>query len=203
MPKKDAEMCVLNEEVSNYDEVFMKRAFWKKGLDVVYDSAEGRYVVSVDRRNIDSAKDGDDDDADEVKVDVVKPAKDLEKEQEEQEIDSQAAAQIDKNFAGVVQLVVFAVDKKIEKNGESMYHRVGWKRRLLPPDCEYSKTLECFPQRLVLAPLPLKLFGTRAVPVPREEFELLKYHFPDNWWKEVNRVFKNSVQSNLIICGGK
>lgn len=66
-----------------------------------------------------------------------------------------------------------------------MLHRVGWKRRLLPPDCDYSPTLDCFPARLALAPLPLKLFGTRAVPVPREEFEILKYHFPDNWWKEV------------------
>ena len=54
---------------------------------------------------------------------------------------------------GVLQLIVFAVDKSIEKNGEAMYHRIGWKRRLLPPDCDYSKTLECFPARLARTPL--------------------------------------------------
>jgi phosphorylcholine metabolism protein LicD len=40
--EKDAELCVLNEEISQYDEVFMKRLFWKQGLDIFYDSAEGR-----------------------------------------------------------------------------------------------------------------------------------------------------------------
>lgn len=40
--ERDAELCVLNEEISQYDEVFMKRLFWKQGLDIFYDSAEGR-----------------------------------------------------------------------------------------------------------------------------------------------------------------
>ena len=44
--EKDAEFCVLNEEFSAYDDVYIKRAFWKRGLDVEYDSGEGRYVVS-------------------------------------------------------------------------------------------------------------------------------------------------------------
>ena len=43
--ERDAEMCLLNEEVAKFDEVFVKRAFWKRGLDVVYDSAEGRCVL--------------------------------------------------------------------------------------------------------------------------------------------------------------
>lgn len=38
---------MLNEEFSNYDEVFLKRAFWKRDLDLLYDSSEGRYVVSA------------------------------------------------------------------------------------------------------------------------------------------------------------
>ncbi len=29
-----------------------------------------------------------------------------------------------------------------------------------------------------------RLFGGRAIPVPREDFELLKHHFPTNWWRE-------------------
>ena len=68
--EKDAEMCLLNEEVSKFDEVFVKRAFWKRGLDVVYDSAEGRYIVSVDRRN--ERKGGSDDDDDEEADDAAR-----------------------------------------------------------------------------------------------------------------------------------
>ena len=98
-------------------------------------------------------------------------------------VDDDVAA-MDPNFEGYVQLVVFAGDKGIVVDGEDMLHRVGWKRRLLPADCEYSSRLDCFPARLARPPLPLKLFGRAAVPVPREDFELLKHHFPNNWWRE-------------------
>ena len=144
--EKDVEMCTLNEEISKYDELYLKRAFAKKGLDISYDSTEGQYVIL----NSDPTKSG-----------------------------------LDAAFKGLVELVVFAKDKEIANMGEPMYHRVGWQRRILPPDCQYSVSLECFPERLVREPLPLKLFGEHSVPVPREEFELLKYHFPDDWWKEV------------------
>ena len=143
--ERDAELCVLNDEFSKYDEVFLRRAFWKRGLDLIYDSAEGRYVVSVMAAG------------------------------------SSELLELD---GCVVQLVVFAGDKDISVSGEPMLHRVGWKRRLLPPDCQYSPALQCFPRRLAETPLPLKLFGVEAVPVPREEFEILKYHFPDDWWRE-------------------
>lgn len=186
--ERDAEMCLLNEEVAKFDEVFVKRAFWKRGLDVVYDSAEGRYIVSVDRRNErKAANDDDDDDEGAEAARLLDAPESREKEEGEGDLDEleETVMEVDRDFRGVLQLVVFAVDKNIEKNGEAMYHRIGWKRRLLPPDCDYSKTLECFPARLAHTPLPLKLFGPRAVPVPREEFEILKAHFPDNWWKEV------------------
>lgn len=140
------ELCTLNEEVSKHDELFLKRAFDKKGLDLSYDSSEGQYLIRSDN-----------------------PGK----------------SHLEPDFRGLVRLVVFAKDKEIANMGEPMYHRVGWLRRILPPDCQYSVSLECFPERLVREPLPLKLFGEHSVPVPREEFELLKYHFPDNWWKEV------------------
>ncbi len=184
--ERDAEMCVLNEEVSRYDEVFIKRAFWKRGLDVVYDSAEGRYIVTVDRRHAEKDEaSGDDANSDGDRFVAVKPHVKKTDDHDEEDESKVEKHHFHRKFEGVLQLVVFADDKSIEKGGESMYHRVGWKRRLLPPDCDYSKTLECFPSRLAQSPLPLKLFGTRAVPVPREEFELLKYHYPDNWWKEV------------------
>lgn len=149
--EKDAEFCVLNEEFEKHDELFIKRAFKKVGLDVVYDSAEGLYVVKVAK---------------------------------EPEIVAKLSEKISPQFSGYVQLIVFAVDKDIQVDGEVMRHRVGWKRRLLPPDCDYSSTLDCYPKRLSEVPLPLKLFGTQAVPVPREEFEILKFHFPKNWWRE-------------------
>jgi len=66
-----------------------------------------------------------------------------------------------------------------------MLRRVGWKRRMLPPDCEGMTSLECFPPRLIAPPLPLREFGGFVFPVPREGIEIQKYHYPDNWWKEV------------------
>jgi hypothetical protein len=66
-----------------------------------------------------------------------------------------------------------------------MLRRVGWKRRMLPPDCEGMTSLECFPPRLIAPPLPVKEFGGFVFPVPREGIEIQKYHYPDNWWKEV------------------
>jgi len=170
--EKDAEYCVLNEEFSAYDELFLKRAFWKRDLDLLYDSAEGRYVISAKDHTSLKDEDAEENESDSAHRDEL----------------NKALEELPGHLDGlVVQLIVFADDKDIKQNGgeESMYHRIGWKRRLLPPDCDYSPTLECFPARLALTPLPLKLFGTKAVPVPREEFEILKYHFPDNWWKEV------------------
>lgn len=73
---------------------------------------------------------------------------------------------------------VFEVDPRTDE-----YRRVGWKRRLLPPTM--CNQLHCFPPGLVEAPLPvLKLPGVGvAVSVPREGLEMLKYQFPESWWK--------------------
>lgn len=79
-----------------------------------------------------------------------------------------------------VQLIVFEMDPMI-----NMLRRVGWKRRVLPPDCESLPSLNCFPPRLARPPLPQKEFGGYVVPVPREGIEIQKYHYPTNWWKEI------------------
>ncbi|KAE8747393.1 hypothetical protein FOCC_FOCC005860 [Frankliniella occidentalis] len=79
-----------------------------------------------------------------------------------------------------IQLIVFEEDLKLD-----VMRRVGWKRRMLPPNCEDSKSLECFPIRLLRKPLPMKPFGWKELPVPWESLEILKYHYPENWWKEV------------------
>lgn len=82
--------------------------------------------------------------------------------------------------APIVQLIVFEFDDR-----SGMLRRVGWKRRLLPPDCASLPTLQCFPPRLVSPPLPSREFGGYILPVPREGIELQKYHYQDNWWKEI------------------
>ena len=39
--EKDGEFCLLNQELSQYDEVFLKRTFRQRDLDITYDSSEG------------------------------------------------------------------------------------------------------------------------------------------------------------------
>ncbi|KAG8259732.1 uncharacterized protein LOC124356991 [Homalodisca vitripennis] len=79
-----------------------------------------------------------------------------------------------------VELIVFEEDPMV-----AMLRRVGWKRRVLPSDCESLPSLSCFPPRLIKTPLPSREFGGYIIPVPREGIEIQKYHYPDNWWKEV------------------
>lgn len=153
--ESDVEFCLLNEEVSTHDEVFVARAFRRAGLRLAYEAAEGRYRVA------DAASSS--------------PAR-----------GAAAAAAAEDEEAGVdvsqalVQLVVFEQDPLLK-----VYRRVGWKRRVLPPDCEVAPSLHCFPLRLVAPPLPKREFGGHPLPVPREGIELQKYHFQDNWWKVV------------------
>ncbi|XP_015516323.1 uncharacterized protein LOC124303524 isoform X1 [Neodiprion virginianus] len=82
-----------------------------------------------------------------------------------------------------VEIIVFEEDVKAQ-----MVRRVGWTRRVLPPDCELSPSLQCFPPQLAISPLPIKQFGSHVLPVPREGIELQKYHYPDNWWLEVKPI---------------
>ncbi|XP_076064094.1 uncharacterized protein LOC143038582 [Oratosquilla oratoria] len=77
-----------------------------------------------------------------------------------------------------VQVVLFEEDTYIH-----MMRRVGWRRRLLPPDCEAHPSLSCFPPALVRLPLPLHPFGPLVLPVPHENMDLLKFHYPETWWK--------------------
>ncbi|XP_043275572.1 uncharacterized protein [Venturia canescens] len=79
-----------------------------------------------------------------------------------------------------IEIVVFEEDTVTQ-----MVRRVGWTRRVLPPDCELSPSLQCFPPQLAIPPLPTKQFGGFLVPVPREGIELQKYHYPNDWWLEI------------------
>ncbi|MCL4117247.1 UNVERIFIED_CONTAM: hypothetical protein GTU68_009958 [Idotea baltica] len=78
-----------------------------------------------------------------------------------------------------VKLILFEADSRVG----GMFRRVGWKRRLLPPDCDAHPDLQCFPPHLINSPLPKKSFGPLNLPGPREDIDLLKFHYPDTWWK--------------------
>ncbi|XP_055627650.1 uncharacterized protein LOC129769409 [Toxorhynchites rutilus septentrionalis] len=82
-----------------------------------------------------------------------------------------------------VELIVFQRD-----DSQSMYKRVGWKRRLLPPHCDWTPSLDCFPIHLLEASLPRRKLGSHFYSVPMGGIELQKYHYTLNWWKDV-RVF--------------
>jgi len=87
--------------------------------------------------------------------------------------------------AGMVKLIVFSKEEEIQEMIEPTYYRIGWKRRILPRHCEYSPSLQCFPSRLVEPPLKMVKFGSQGkLPAPHEHFEILKYHYPDTWWKD-------------------
>uniref|UniRef100_A0A182Q5U0 Uncharacterized protein n=1 Tax=Anopheles farauti TaxID=69004 RepID=A0A182Q5U0_9DIPT len=79
-----------------------------------------------------------------------------------------------------VDLVVFQLDE-----AQGMYKRVGWKRRLLPPHCDWTPSLDCFPVNLLQGTLPKRPLGRMFYTVPMGDIELQKYHYPDNWWKDV------------------
>jgi len=67
------------------------------------------------------------------------------------------------------------------KDAAMLMRHKGWKRKFLPADCELP-SLECFPKHLASPPLPLVTFGGSSLPAPREEIEIQKYHYPDDWW---------------------
>ncbi|XP_052861978.1 uncharacterized protein LOC128268797 [Anopheles cruzii] len=80
-----------------------------------------------------------------------------------------------------VELIVFQLD-----DTQGMYKRIGWKRRILPPQCDWTPSLDCFPVNLLQGSLPSRPLGNSLYTVPMGGIELQKYHYPENWWKDVN-----------------
>lgn len=68
-----------------------------------------------------------------------------------------------------------------EKNGNHV-ERVGWEKRLFP---HLYLNFQNFPYQLVENNLPKLKFNKIDIPVPHQEFEIQKYLYPENWWKEV------------------
>lgn len=82
--------------------------------------------------------------------------------------------------------------------------RIGWKRRLLPPDCAMVPSLHCFPPSLVETPLPLKKFGDYMLPVPRG----MKYLSVSSFMNILSQYlfFQTVLRSRsiyILIIGGK
>nr|XP_027208900.1 uncharacterized protein LOC113802494 [Penaeus vannamei] len=84
----------------------------------------------------------------------------------------------DKWVPPTVRVVLFEEDDRVH-----MLRRVGWRRRVLPPDCDAHPVLQCFPPQLALDPLPSRPFGPLSLPAPREDIDLLKFHYPETWWR--------------------
>lgn len=80
--------------------------------------------------------------------------------------------------APTVRVVLFEEDERV-----LMLRRVGWRRRVLPPDCDAHPSLQCFPPNLAAVPLPTRPFGPLSMPAPREDIDLLKFHYPTTWWR--------------------
>lgn len=68
-----------------------------------------------------------------------------------------------------------------EKIGNHV-ERIGWEKRLFP---HLYLNYQNFPYQLVDKDLPKKKFNNIDIPIPHQEFEIQKYLFPENWWKEV------------------
>ena len=73
------------------------------------------------------------------------------------------------------ELVVFALSEDY-----SFLQRIGWENRLFSEKPAFK-----FPSRLAAPPLPSIKFCGQDMPIPHEEFEIQKYLYPDDWWKEV------------------
>ncbi len=68
-----------------------------------------------------------------------------------------------------------------EKVGTHM-ERVGWEKRIFP---HLYLNYQRFPYQLIDKELNRVRFHDLKLPVPFENYELQKYLYPENWWKEV------------------
>lgn len=68
-----------------------------------------------------------------------------------------------------------------EKVGHHM-ERVGWEKRFFP---HLYLNFQNFPYQLIEKEMKKLEFNSILMPVPHQEYELQKYLYPENWWKEV------------------
>lgn len=68
-----------------------------------------------------------------------------------------------------------------EKVGNHM-ERVGWEKRMFP---HLYLNYQNFPFQLVEKDLPKTKFNKLDLPIPHQEYEIQKYLYSENWWKEV------------------
>nr|CAD7395658.1 unnamed protein product [Timema cristinae] len=174
----DVEFCLLNEELSLHDEVFLARAFKKHKLDMKYNSAEGLYMIT------DPQFEGGN-----IQLIVF----------EEDTTTTLNAASLPppNHFVNPYKLTASVNTLDLQIN---MLRRVGWKRRMLPPNCEEMTSLECFPPRLIARPLPLKEFGGYILPVPREGIEIQKYHYQQNSLTDQGQSANPSFDLNCLLA---
>jgi len=66
--------------------------------------------------------------------------------------------------------------------GSGTMHRVGWETYLTSI---HYRSHHSFPYKLISGTLPTLPFIKTVWPVPQGGNEIMKYHYPDDWWKEV------------------
>jgi len=60
--------------------------------------------------------------------------------------------------------------------------RVGWEKRIFP---HLYVGYQNFPFQLIEEKLPEHKFNGIMFNIPHQEYELQKYLYPENWWKEI------------------
>lgn len=86
----------------------------------------------------------------------------------------------------------------VRDDEQNVYKRSGWRRRLLPPHCDWTPALDCFPAHLMQRPLPMQRLGRFEYPVPMGGIEMQKYHYADNWWKTITTRNCNSPADIIV-----
>lgn len=155
-----AEFCVLNNQLSDIDEGHLYSSFQRMFLRLRYFSTDGVYVVQDNHKSHPF-----------IEIYVF-------------ERDNT----VSDGIMGLIPMIFNYLPLYLQRQHlyqQNMYKRIGWKRRILPPNCDWTPSLDCFPAHLIELPLPERKLGKHMYAVPMGGIEIQKYHYSTNWWKKV------------------
>lgn len=161
-----AEICVLNEQLEHIKSEDFQRSFKEDHLNIKHISREGYYIVESDNEMATIRP----------FVEIYVFAKD---ELVRLHIFREIIAQcfVPHSFLLLILRVLFQ---------QNVYKRIGWRRGIMPPHCDWTPSLHCFPAHLVDdLPLPQRRLGKYKYSVPKGGADLQKYHYAENWWLEI------------------
>lgn len=156
-----AEICILNDQLSHIKTEDFLHLFKENKLNIKYIGREGYYFVENDDESATFRP----------FVEIYVFAKDK-------------AVKSKLFFPKTINLMDFNVELSIFQ--QNVYKRIGWHRRILPPDCDWTPSLHCFPTHLVDdLPLSKRRLGKYMYSVPKGGVDLQKYHYAENWWLDI------------------